>query len=82
MFHFDVAHFQNQMQMFIRSIYGTVLAAADTGEILTLTLVLMTTVCVFMARETSIKKTRKPKQKIHLFRELVHITLYFTNFLA
>ena len=56
--------------------------AADTGEILTLTLVLMTTVCVFMARETSIKKTRKTKQKIHLFRELVHITLYFTNFLA
>ena len=39
-----------------------VLAAADTGEILTLTLVLMTTVCVFMARETSIK-TRKTKKK-------------------
>ena len=59
-----------------------VLVAADTGEILTLTLVLMTTVCVFMARETSIKKPRKTKQKIHFFRELVNITLSFTNFLA
>ena len=28
-----------------------VLAAADTGEILTLTLALMTTVCIFMARD-------------------------------
>ena len=58
-----------------------VLAAAETGEILTLTLVLMTTVCVFMARETSIKNL-KNKTKKHLFRELVHITLSFTNFLA
>ena len=40
-----------------------VLAAADTGEILTLTLVLMTTVCVFMARETSIKKPGKQNKK-------------------
>ena len=53
--------------------------AADTGEILTLTLVLMTTVCVFMARETSIKKTRKTKQKIHLFRELVHIHYFILH---
>ena len=60
--------------MFIRSM---VLAAADTGEILTLTLVLMTTVCVFMARETSIKKQKK---KTYLFRELVYITLSFGNF--
>ena len=58
-----------------------VLAAADTGEILTLTLVLMTTVCVFTARETSIK-TRKTKQNTYLFRELVYITLSFANFLA
>ena len=35
-----------------------VLAAAETGEILTLTLVLMTTVCVFMATETSIKNQK------------------------
>ena len=45
-----------------------VLAAADTGEILTLTLVLMTTVCVFMARETSIKN-QKNKNKKHICLE-------------
>ena len=38
-----------------------VLPAADTGEILTLTLVLMTTVCVFTA--TSIKNKTKQNKK-------------------
>ena len=53
----------NLNETFMRKEYEMILNAADTGEILTLTLVLMTTVCVFMARETSIKKPGKQNKK-------------------